>query len=38
MTCNANKTFWVNTKTTTTFTANASSSSSDNCDWVLMRY
>jgi len=38
MTCNANKTFWVTTKTTTTFTANASGSSSDNCDWVLMRY
>ena len=36
-TCNANKTFWVNTKTTTTFTLNASSSSSDNCDWILLR-
>ncbi len=37
-TCNANKTFWVDTKTTTTFTLNASSSSSDNCDWILLRY
>jgi len=36
-TCNADKNFWVNTKTTTTFTLNADSSSSDNCDWVLMR-
>lgn len=36
-TCNADKNFWLNSKTTTTFTLNASSSSSDNCDWVLMR-
>lgn len=36
-TCNADKNFWLNSKTTTTFTLNASSSSSDNCDWVLLR-
>ena len=35
--CNANKTFWTSSKTTTGFTINASSSSSDTCSWRLAR-
>ena len=33
----ANKTFWVSSKTTTGFTLNASASSSDVVDWSLIR-
>lgn len=33
----ANKTFWVSSKTTTGFTLNASTASSDSVDWLLTR-
>lgn len=34
---NANKTFWVTSKTTSGFTLNASAVSSDTVDWMLVR-